>query len=405
MPYRNIKRVLHISLMAVLIILSVISVLRGLYNATVPFNTGQDFQWDASWLLLDHQNPYKITLLNEKAETDRFVPDRLEANQFPSCLMLLWPYAVFPYTTAKYLWAFSNLLFTFLLLSIAYRIFLPDRSWHTYLIISCMFVIGTPWRNTVGVGQHILFSLSFFMLAVWYTLKQKPIKSGIFLALSFFKYTTVFPLLLYFVYKRQYRPLTIAFCIHLLLHFFAAYWVHESPYNLLMQPLAVSSRLLYAGYLDFFELFNSSSISAPWFLPYLISGATLFLTACACLYKKNDDLLVLCLLSFLSTVVIYHRLYDYVVLIFPLIFLFKSWEKKFFLKVLISLCLLFTWYVSRIIEVLRSKFSETDLWETKHIYFYLLILLWYTTIIYIFVAIAKTISGNQNKSVACAASG
>jgi len=363
----------------ILIVLAGISVAAAIHNAIFVKKSSVDFQWDSARVLLEKKNPYEIAFSNEKVESDSYVPHRLKPNQFPSCLMLLWPYALFSWPIAKWLWMLSNFLFTGLILFVLFKIFLKNRSPFIYLVISCLFLMSTPWRNLVGNGQHTLFSLCFFSLALL-VLDKKPVLSGVFLALSFFKYASIFPLAIYFIYKRQFRPLFIALGIHLGLHLLAAYWINTNPIDLILEPLAVSAELLQEGYIDFFSLFAQMNTGISALVPAVLSGTLLLAASLICfLNKKSNDLLVLTMLGFVSVLVIYHRAYDLVILIFPLILLFESSMTDRWFKVLLILCVLLTGYFSRIVDFLQTRIPGDPFMAAFHTYYWIMAGIWILT--------------------------
>ncbi len=330
-------------ILAILVILALASAIESGHKDIL---TGcQDFQWDNARILLDKTDPYKIWASNGIPETAKFKVFE-EPHYFPSCYVLLWPYAVIPWPLAEYLWLASNFLFTFFFLSNVFKMFIPKQSFQVYLSIFCLFLIGTPWRNVVYTGQHILFGLCFFSFALRYR-DAKPNLSGLFLAIAFFKYAVTFPLSLFFIYKKQYRPLLVALAIHLCLHLFISFWINVNPVTLFFEPLKLDQDIFDNGYLDFLAVSVHSGLNIPMLVPYILSGIVFLVTAIILLFKINaDDLLVLSTLSFVSLVVVYHEITDYVVLIFPLILLLlKSSLMEKRVKVLIFLSVLIPWCI------------------------------------------------------------
>ncbi len=360
----------------VLVFLTAISLAAGIRNAVFVQVSSMDFQWDSARVLLEQKNPYEMVLSHQTVDSDSYMPHPLSPNQFPSCLMLLWPYALFSWPIAKWLWLGSNLVFTALSLFALFKVFLKNQSPFVYLVISCLFLMSTPWRNLVGNGQHTMFSLCFFSLALL-VLDKKPVLSGVFLALSFFKYATIIPLAIYFIYKRRFQPLFVAVGIHLCLHLFAAYWINANPIDLIKEPLMCSSGLLTDGYIDFFSLCAQMDSHIPALIPAFLSGILLLAATLVCfLNRKSNDLLVLTVLGFISVLVIYHRAYDLVIVIFPLILLFESSFKLRWFKILLILCLFLTCYFSRIIDFLQTRVQDGLLLEFFHIYYGLVPAIW-----------------------------
>jgi len=161
------------ALLYILTVLAVVSVVQGVKNALL---FSQDFQYDAALALRCGINPYEESLhptgILQTGPTadfydffeERGIPQKMEANQFPSLLMLLYPMTLLPYSTARVLWLILNLLFTLLSVILLRKTFCRDMDRDVFSILMLLMVAGTPWRNQLGVGQHTLFSFFFFLL-------------------------------------------------------------------------------------------------------------------------------------------------------------------------------------------------------------------------------------------------
>jgi len=379
----NKKKTVSLKNLVVLTLLipAVFSIAVGVKNAMNPDYGSADFQWDASRILLMRLNPYQLTLSTDPAPTDKYTPDKLTANQVPSCLILLWPYAVFDWSTAKVLWLLSNLLFTAILVIYSFKLFFPDAGWNVKFTVLSLFVIGTPWRNLVGIGQHTLFSLAFFVLAAYYSDKKQKFLSGILLGISYFKYTTIFPMLPYFLYKKRYMPIAISFGLHGILHLLASFWLGEWPHTLVFQSLEVSSRHSLNGYIDILAVFSHMGMDLPTIVGLLPALAIMLGTAVIAIKaKRKDDLAAMTLVGMVSIIVVYHRrIYDFVVLLFPLMFVFKYWKKNL-LNTLLTLCLGSAFIVDRIFYSVGPKLDGMGLEWIENIYFYIFVTIWYSSI-------------------------
>ena len=115
------KNAVRAALMCLLGFLACLSLYGGIKNALVY---SQDFQWDAAKALSMRLDPYELSKDQKRAAeypeleqfyrmfTDRGLKQNMEANQFPSLLVLLWPMTLFSPQTAKVVWLALNLLFT-----------------------------------------------------------------------------------------------------------------------------------------------------------------------------------------------------------------------------------------------------------------------------------------------------
>ena len=193
------KRIFRSIIIAALTLLAGLSVYQGICNART---FSQDFQWDAARALMLGINPYRESLtptgaLFEGNLKDYYryyesigSPQKMEANQFPSLLMLLYPWALLSPDPARLVWLVTNLLFTAGIVVLLRLTFLKDCDRFVFTALVLLMLAGTPYRNQLGVGQHTLFSLFFFLLALWLSEKKRClIPSGLCLAVGLFKYT------------------------------------------------------------------------------------------------------------------------------------------------------------------------------------------------------------------------
>ncbi len=314
------NRIIRGVAVALLAILAAISVYQGICNA---LTFSQDFQWDASRALMLGIDPYRESLLPTGAlQTGNLkdyysyyesidAPQKMEANQFPSLLMLLYPYALLAPDTARTVWLITNLLWTAGILVLLRLTFLKDCDRFLFILLSLLMLAGTPYRNQLGVGQHTLFSLFFFLLALWFSEKKwGMIPSALSLTVGLFKYTLTAPLALYFVYKRKWGELTIAAAIHAALTVVASIRLKEPLIDMILMPVKVSGALASEGGLDFGALFGGSATA---FVLAAIVFCGLFFLALKTKAETEKELMSVLLLW--SLIMLYHRTYDY----FPLV--------------------------------------------------------------------------------------
>ncbi len=313
------SRAFWIILLTILSALALLSAAGGVRNA---LRMSQDFQYDAAKALLLGYDPYDLSLYGGEAEIpelrefygyfeDMGTPQRMEANQFPSLLYILAPYAVLPYRIAKILWLITNLLCTALIAFLLRRTFLRSMDSGLFAAFLLLMTAGTPWRNQLGVGQHTLFAFMFFLLAVLLEEKGKnPVLTGAVLSLSYLKYTVTAPLALYFIYKRKWKE----FAVSLIPHFagtVAAAAVLKEPFtDMIRKPLAVASALTGEGSIDIGVLTGGASQTPA--ITVLIMAVLLF---AAYRLKPGHDCLLMAVLVLYSLIMTYHRTYDFFVLI------------------------------------------------------------------------------------------
>lgn len=361
------KRVIFVFL----ILAACISLIQGLNNAIIRPDGSQDNQWGPSRSLLEHTDPY-VAYLDPIGNS----PFTLSQNpNYPaSGLVFLWAYAVWKWSTAKVLWAFSNVLFTLMIFFCLFRLLPPNATSTTKLLLVTLFLMGTPWRNGVGNGQHAIFTLSFFLLAV-VMLSRNDKSAGIPLAVSWFKYTIAFPLSLFFARsKRGWTTILVAAAIHVALTIFVAVWVGTSPVNLLLGPIQVAQSATGRGYLDVFAIaseFGLSSRLVPTVFALVILGITY-----VAVRRDADKLSCLSTLSIAAMTVAFHAGYDFVVLVIPLSYALR--ERAINIRAKYYLLLIgMIWFVDKIIYVVSNKAWFSPLVGFLSLYFWIKVFVFY----------------------------
>lgn len=311
--FRNIFLVIMVGL-------ATVSFAQGVRNAAI---FSQDFQWDAAKAFFLKINPYTESL-NPTGALDNDdlnpfynyflsidAPQKMEANQFPSLLMLLFPFTLMGGNAARYVWLFANLLFSAGIIWMLKKTFLKDLPDYDFSILMLVMIAGTPYRNEIGVGQHTVFALFFFLLAVYLSEKKwGSIPAALSLAVSYFKYTLTVPMAFYFVYKKKWKELIISVSVHIVMTIFAAWWLSASVIDMIVLPLKVSSRLIAKGGLDFGALFNGSPVS---YVFTVIIFVGLFIMALK--LKEGLDGEFISILVLWGLIIAYHRTYDFFVIV------------------------------------------------------------------------------------------
>jgi len=317
------NRPVKIAVLCVLALLAAVSVIAGVKNAVWY---SQDFQWDASKAVCLRLDPYELSLEPEKALdhpelerfyrmfTDRGLKQKMEANQFPSLLVLLAPMTVFSPETAKIVWMILNLLFTAGIVILLRKTFFEHTDPYVFAALSLIMLAGTPYRNQLGVGQHTLFSFFFFMLAVYFDKKDdeahkasNSVMISLCLFVSYFKYTLTAPLALYFLYLKRYREFAASVAAHVVVTEIAALWLGKSFIYMIKAPLQVASALTAEGGIDLGVMLGSASYVAAFVI-------ALILTVMAVRFPKGSDRVLFSVLVLWSLVLTYHRTYDFFVL-------------------------------------------------------------------------------------------
>lgn len=321
----------------VLLVVQFQGILETVQERTLTASWGSlDFQWDSAKLYADRINPYVESLEGYRqyngAYDDFFGP--METNQFPSLLVVLLPLTMFEPMEAICIWYFCNLLFTVLIGILLKMTFLRKLDWLTCGILTLLMACSYPWRVCVGNGQHTLFAIFFFLLAVkiadrWPKKAWGQIAAGFCLAVCFFKYTSTLPMALFFLYKKWYKPIGISMIVHGGLTIFSAFWLRASLLDMIVLPLRISSKLSGQGFADLQTLLPSKII----YMAVLLVFGCMLLYIVFCKRAEHDsiysktwdensvyirDLEIISLLTIVSLLAVYHRQYDYFVMVLPL---------------------------------------------------------------------------------------
>jgi hypothetical protein len=318
-----------------------------------------DFQWKPIKIMMMGENPYLYTL-----NRIPFMGGAVDANQVPSCLLLLAPFAYLSYQTATIVWAYLNLVFTIVFCWFFFKSFWQENLKKSlFVLVTFMMLLGTPWRVLVGNGQHLIFSLTFFMASYYYAKQERHIVSGFMLALSAFKYTTIAPMAFIFIVARWWKPILIAALFHVVATIGCAFYLNESPITLITQSLQVGGLLLGQGDADLISLLYQMGITDVAWMSIVNYGFFLFLLSCLLFVgKKEDHLLKIAIFATISSAMFYHRVYDFVVLIFPLLLVFRDWKSilyvDWFVRWLTIANVCFLFYGAKILQVFLG-FSET----------------------------------------------
>ncbi len=320
------SRGFYIVLYSILGLLAVLSIYAGIKNAYIY---SQDFQYDAAKALIMGYDPWDISLAGEKSPKIEGLeeyyayyesinaPQKMEANQFPSLLYLLAPWCILGAKSARIVWLISNLFFTVCILVLLGATFFKETELKNFVIFALLMICGTPWRNQLGVGQHTLFSVAFFLLAVFLSEKAEKnralwIPAGLCLSVAYFKYTLTVPMTVYFIYKRKWKEVILSAVPHILLTVYASTVLGEPVMNMFMKPLKVASELSSSGSIDLGAFLGGGSVSMVVTL-LIMAGLAVF--GFLCPDRRENDALVISVCVLLANIMTYHRMYDFFIMI------------------------------------------------------------------------------------------
>jgi hypothetical protein len=277
----------------------------------------QDLQWDEARLFLDGLNPYLLYFEPGRDRPDYIIPEHLGLTQMPSAVLLFAPIALTSFETARILWILVNFAATpaFVLLSV--RLFRPHRFGAFGLAaLTLLFVASMPWRITIGNGQYGLVAMTLFLAALHFHRERRLALATLFSTLALVKYTLVLPFFALFLDRKKDTALVLAgaFLIHLLLTVAAGHLVDERPDVLIRQSLTIAASITEAGAYDLFAFQARLAPELGRTLPMALSALLIALTVAMC--GKEVGSRELAALSIVSIVIVYHRSYDAIVLMF-----------------------------------------------------------------------------------------
>jgi hypothetical protein len=138
--------------------------------------------------------------------------------------------SLFSWPVARLLWLGINLAMMLIIPGLVIRLFPVDFHSNTYakglIYLAFLGMFGT--RNIAGNGQTSLLIFALMLLAV-ISLRRSWLSAGIWLGLALSKYSLSFPVMIYFIIKKQYLAAFTALIVQLAAAALLAAWVGVSP--------------------------------------------------------------------------------------------------------------------------------------------------------------------------------
>jgi hypothetical protein len=300
--------------------LALASLAVGVYHAMV---SSVDFQWSPARLLWQGVNPFEYGLRPQH-------PDII-LTQVPAyghlLYILLWPYAMLDWPSAKGAWMLSNLSFLAGGLGLLWCT-LPNDGRRQFVFASLLLCIGFAARNVLANGQHTL--LLFFALTVFLIYRDRPLVAGVALAVVLTKYSFGLQVALLALLLGQYRVLAIAVGLNALGVVAFGALCGSGGLDLLLAPVRVARVVTAIGCGDLLSLGRRLSGGDPFGnTPLVLLSAAVNLGYFAWLKtrlrgidtRSLDTPTVALLLAgslYLSLGTAYHLKYDYVLVLFGL---------------------------------------------------------------------------------------
>ena len=296
----------------ILVVITLISIIHSFRLANSSSNGGGiDFQYSPSLLFFEHINPYQYFLDGNK-------DNKIFYAQWPSyshlMYILIYPYTLFEWETARLLWYVSNLILSIISILIISKYL--KLSVNETLIGALFFFCSSPFRNCLTTGNQTFLILLIFLALL---IRNKDLKNT-FIGASFVKYNFS-PILVFHIFIRYgLRGLFFASISFILGWFFFSFYLNENIFISLFQPIKVaftgfhqeSSRADIFTILGFFKklydfnYFEIYRILIVLILSYIVAKDV-------SKFQNNFDILNLILLS--SLFLFPHLMYDFIVLL------------------------------------------------------------------------------------------
>jgi len=277
---------------------------------------------------------------------------KLDMPYLPNSFVFFFPFLPLSLSLGRWIWLALNLLFTVLIAREISDSFLERK--HLFLLTT-LLICSAPWGNMIHFGHCTLWSFYFFLLALRWDRENRPLLSGLAIALCLLKYALTGPMLLYFlVYRRSWKNVAVAAGIHGIVFGVFCLYLKLSPWDLFMGPLRLAKDINASsyGYLDLY-MFWFRIMGRPMPYLYLLSALLVAGAWVWVLYQQNkqsrkDDLGMLALTAMAVLTILYHNFYDYVGVLFPLAwFLEKFPSQRRWAVLAIGLPLFWVFYVSQ----------------------------------------------------------
>ena len=240
--------------------------------------------------------------------------------QFPSTFLFVFWLGLFSYGEAKIIWLICNLVFTVILIFCMRKTFFACMDRIDFTILILIMISGAPWRTNLSNGQYTLCAAAFFILAWYLSGIGKPYLSGFMLSLSIFKYQLTVPLILLFLYRRKYREIVSMCLVQIVAFIISLIWWQGDVYNLTLGQLKMCmTDLADQGYVDIGAFIHNGWISIGIAFVIMLSILIILIRAswlsCA---QDIEDIYIFSFLLMIALCIVYHRMYDFFLLIVPL---------------------------------------------------------------------------------------
>lgn len=318
-------------------IISIISLTNTIYKSLL---NSCDFQWQPAVLMWSGINHY------EKFLTQGSFDFQCQGGQYAHLLhVILYPYTLVNWETAKILWLITNLFFVFSIPLLICK-YLHVSKYKKFLLIF-IFITCYPARMTINYGQQSLFVLFFLIISIYSNSNLKVFLSGF----SIVKYSTGYILILNLLINKDFKKILITCMPYIIGWIFYFIYTDSNWFVNFFEPLEL---ILKSGYSKTGDLYSLLQIyifkSKGGFYSYLLV-ILIFLINIFFIYQINFvniyflkfSLIIICPLIFFP-----HSNYDYV-LMFPLLS-YSLLKIEFLINKINFYFIMYYFYINRLIR-------------------------------------------------------
>jgi hypothetical protein len=332
-------------LIFILILMSILSVGYALYIANSYGSS--DFQYSPTVLFKNKINPYEYFLYSENL--DKIIKVQYPVYTHASFIFLL-PLTLIDYEISRLIWSCLNIILAMTSVIIISK--KAEIKNYETIILLCIFLMSTPFRNCIGNGQFsIIVLISYCSIFI-----SNAFLRNFFIGFSYMKYTFM-PILAFTIFlKEGFRALLISglFCIVGWTIF--SIYLEQNLFHTIFQPIHSALKGFDNGLArgDLFTLLNKFfyyffEFNFKFYSVVLMLVITFFLAKQVS--KKKDPLLIMNLMFIINLLTFGHLIYDYLVLLPTFIYSYKNLN---FLKAKISMSIvLYFWFGLRFFERIK----------------------------------------------------
>lgn len=244
----------------------------------------------------------------------------------PFAVPLISPLAILSFERARILWLGINLLATAVSI---YLVLCYFKGWPTKVKFNLALLVLSlaPFRVMLRVGQISLIVTALVLGTLLAESRKRKYLAGILLGLSLCKYTLSFPFFLYFLWKKDWKIVTAAVSVTILLTQLYALRLQVSPikvvsdYVTVMGKLSIANTSAFVGSTEIkpllYWLTGADYVSSN-ILWVMLLTASVIIMAFVFTRRPEAKQIHFAILSLFALWAVYHRTYDSVLYIIPI---------------------------------------------------------------------------------------